>query len=187
VLFHHVRVCFAAYISVPDTHPSRRLSASLIAKMPRATSQPQHAPPKGVWSAEGNAARALSEEVEVVASGLRAFVPTHSFRRDLLAYCALRNLVPHPKLLPLHADEEEAQGADDPPANANVYDLSEVDQVTVRNWQLDDGNCRALCFALPHATRLRSLWSASKLGSCLVRMPADLDRLVVLAASSAPG
>lgn len=155
--------------------------------MPRTTSPPQHAPPKGVWSAKGNAARALSEEDEAVASGLRAFVPTHSFRRDVLAYCALRDIVPHPKLLPLHADEEEAQGAEDPAVNANVYDLSDVDQVAIRNWQLDDGNCRALCFALPHATRLRSLWSASKLGSRLVWMPADFDRLVVLAASSAPG
>lgn len=132
--------------------------------MPHASAKPSHPPPTGVWSAEGNAARALSEEDEAVASGLRAFVPTHSFRRDVLAYCALRDLVPHPKLLPLHADEEETQGADDAAAssaNANVYDLSDVDQVGVKNWQLDDGNCRALCFALPLATRLRSLWWVS--------------------------
>lgn len=114
--------------------------------------------PKGTWSSEVNASRALGEDSDVVSAGMRSFTPTHSFRRDVLTYCTLRNIIPHPKLLPLHADEEEAQGAEDGSSSGNVYDLSDAEELNVKNWSLDDANCHALCFALPHAIRLRSLW-----------------------------
>lgn len=115
--------------------------------------------PRGVWFSTVNDGR-LEESNEP------ALTPTGSFRRDVLDYCKLHDLVPHPKLLPLHADEEENIGADEPGNSGNVYDLSEVDHVIVKHWALDVANCRALCFALPHAATLRSLWYCFVMSAC---------------------
>ncbi|KAG6595996.1 LRR-containing protein [Phytophthora cinnamomi] len=115
--------------------------------------------PRGVWSPEANAARQVPLDNDTVTKAIAALPPAHVFRRDLLAYCSLRNLIPHPQLLPLHPDEEERQGAasSETSASSNIYDVSEVEQISIKHWQLDDGNCRGLCFALPLSTKVRSL------------------------------
>ncbi|CEG39569.1 LRR-containing protein [Plasmopara halstedii] len=64
--------------------------------------------PRGVWSPEANTLREISIEENTIANLLS---PNHAFRRDVLAYCELRNLIPHPQLLPLHPNEEESKGA----------------------------------------------------------------------------
>ncbi|KAE9218774.1 hypothetical protein PF004_g13789 [Phytophthora fragariae] len=114
---------------------------------------------RGVWSPEANAARQVPVDNDAVTRALAALPPAHVFRRDLLAYSTLRNLIPHPQLLPLHADEEERQGAasSEASASSNIYDVSEVEQISIKHWQLDDGNCRGLCFALPLSTKVRSV------------------------------
>jgi hypothetical protein len=120
--------------------------------------------PRGVWSPEANTKRQTSVDDDAVTKAIAALPPAHTFRRDLLAYCTLRNLIPHPQLLPLHPDEEERQGAASSEASAsgNIYDVSDVEQVSIKHWQLDDGNCRALCHALPFSTKVRSVWYAIK-------------------------
>ncbi|KAL7682307.1 putative leucine-rich [Plasmopara halstedii] len=127
--------------------------------------------PRGVWSPEANTLREISIEENTIANLLS---PNHAFRRDVLAYCELRNLIPHPQLLPLHPNEEESKGAilGETSASSNVYDLSEVEQVSIRYWQLDDGNCRAMCYALSLSTRVRSV--------CLFDVGLDMVQLDLL-------
>lgn len=138
-----------------------------IRRMPR-TSSFAALRSESVWSVATNAARQRSPNDDKVAAALAAYAPTHSFRRDLLFYCKLVNVLPHPKLLPLHPDEDENRGADRPNSNnsntsdghapANVlYDLSEVEELSVKNWQLDAGNLAGLCFALPLCPRIHTL------------------------------
>ncbi|RLN96955.1 hypothetical protein BBJ28_00000705 [Nothophytophthora sp. Chile5] len=131
-------------------------------------------PPKGVWSPSANAERQRPEDDEAVAKALAAFAPTRVFRKDLLTYCTLRNLLPHPQLLPLHADEEERQGAanGEAPATGHVYDVSDVEELTVKHWQLDVGNSQALCFVLPLSAKVHSL--------CLFNVGLDLEQLELL-------
>ncbi|ETL84334.1 hypothetical protein L917_15811 [Phytophthora nicotianae] len=115
------------------------------------------ATPRGVWSPEANAQRQVAID-DSLSKAILSLPPTHVFRRDLLAYCTLRNLIPHPQLLPLHPDEEERQGAasSETAGINNVYDVSEVEQISIKHWQLDDGNCRAMCYALP-LSKVRSV------------------------------
>ncbi|EGZ12266.1 hypothetical protein PHYSODRAFT_515523 [Phytophthora sojae] len=115
--------------------------------------------PRGVWSPEANAARQVPVDNDAVTKAIAALPPAHVFRRDLLAYCTLRNLIPHPQLLPLHPDEEERLGAasSEASSSSNIYDVSEVEQISIKHWQLDDGNCRGLCYALPLSTKVRSV------------------------------
>lgn len=128
--------------------------------------------PRGVWSPEANAKRQVPLDDNAVAKAVAALPPAHVFRRDLLAYCSLRNLIPHPQLLPLHPDEEERQGAASSEASvsSNIYDVSEVEQISIKHWQLDDGNCRAMCFALPFSTKIRSVWYVSNTNRCSLPM-----------------
>ncbi|KAG7398810.1 hypothetical protein PHYBOEH_010442 [Phytophthora boehmeriae] len=130
--------------------------------------------PKGVWSLDANAKRQVPEGDQAVAKLLGNFAPSHNFRRDLLAYCTLRNLIPHPKLLPLHPDEEERQGAasSETSTNGNIYDLNDVENISVKHWQIDDGNYRALCFTLPFATKIRSV--------CLFNVGLNKEQVAVL-------
>ncbi|KAG1691032.1 hypothetical protein DVH05_027315 [Phytophthora capsici] len=114
--------------------------------------------PRGVWSAEANAQRQVPLD-DAVVKAIAALQPAHLFRRDFLTYCTLRNLIPHPQLLPLHPDEEERQGAasNETATSHNVYDVREVEQISVKHWQLDDGNFRAMCYALPSSLKIRSV------------------------------
>lgn len=126
-------------------------------EMPHSSSTNTHR----VWSKDSNDARHVSEHEDAsVAAALAAYAPTHSFRRDLLAYCRMVKVTPHPRLIPMHPDEEENQGADNNvgSANANIYDLSESENVAIKNWRLDEGNCRGLCFALAFCPKIHSLW-----------------------------
>ncbi|RLN83695.1 hypothetical protein BBJ28_00012022 [Nothophytophthora sp. Chile5] len=120
------------------------------------------------------AAATDSSHDEAVAKALAAFAPTRVFRKDLLTYCTLRNLLPHPQLLPLHADEEERQGAatGEAPATGHVYDVSDVEELAVKHWQLDVGNSQALCFVLPLSVKVHSL--------CLFNVGLDLEQLELL-------
>ncbi|KAL3660433.1 hypothetical protein V7S43_014586 [Phytophthora oleae] len=129
--------------------------------------------PRGVWSVEANAQRQVPVD-DAVAKAIAALPPAHVFRRDLLAYCTLRNLIPHPQLLPLHPDEEERQGAasSETSTSSNVYDVSEVEQLLVKHWQLDDGNFRAMCFALPFSLKIRSV--------CLFNVGLNKEQLQLL-------
>lgn len=125
--------------------------------MPRSSQANAHR----VWSKDSNDARHVSEQDDPsVAADLAAYTPTHSFRRDLLAYCRMVKVTPHPKLIPMHPDEEENEGAENAirNANANIYDLSETENVAIRNWQLDQGNARGLCFALALCPKIHSVW-----------------------------
>ncbi|GMF57718.1 unnamed protein product [Phytophthora fragariaefolia] len=130
--------------------------------------------PRGVWSPDANSARQVPLENVGVTKAIAALPPAHVFRRDLLAYCTLRNLIPHPQLLPLHPDEEERQGAASSEASSgsNIYDVSEVEQISIKHWQLDEGNCRGLCFALPLSTKIRSV--------CLFNVGLDTEQLKLL-------
>ncbi|POM75886.1 Hypothetical protein PHPALM_6953, partial [Phytophthora palmivora] len=130
--------------------------------------------PRGVWSAESNAQRQVPLDDDAVSKAIAALQPVHLFRRDLLAYCALRNLIPHPQLLPLHPDEEERQGStsSETSTSTNIYDLSEIEQISIKHWQLDDGNCRAMCYALPFTTKVRSV--------CLFNVGLNKEQLQLL-------
>ncbi|KAG7386256.1 hypothetical protein PHYPSEUDO_000470 [Phytophthora pseudosyringae] len=130
--------------------------------------------PRGVWSPEANAQRQVPLDDDAVSKAVAALPPARFFRRDLLAYCTLRNLIPHPQLLPLHPDEEERQGAasSDASASGNIYDVSEVEQISIKHWQLDDGNCRAMCFALPFSAKVRSV--------CLFNVGLNKEQLQLL-------
>ncbi|POM66001.1 Hypothetical protein PHPALM_18203 [Phytophthora palmivora] len=130
--------------------------------------------PRGVWSAESNAQRQVPLDDDAVSKAIVALQPVHLFRRDLLAYCALRNLIPHPQLLPLHPDEEERQGStsSETSTSTNIYDLSEIEQISIKHWQLDDGNCRAMCYALPFTTKVRSV--------CLFNVGLNKEQLQLL-------
>ncbi|KAL4101662.1 hypothetical protein PRIC1_005411 [Phytophthora ramorum] len=130
--------------------------------------------PRGVWSPDANAKRQIPADDDTVSKAIAALQPAHFFRRDLLAYCTLRNLIPHPQLLPLHPDEEERQGAASGEAStsSNIYDVSEIEQISIKHWQLDDGNCRALCFALPLSTKVRSV--------CLFNVGLNKEQLALL-------
>lgn len=131
--------------------------------MPRSSSS-SAASARRVWSKTDNDAQQASEQSPSVAAALAAYAFTRNFRRDLLAYCRLVGVTPHPKLLPTHPDEEENLGAEtsgsgnSSSSSANIYDLSDVESVAVKNWQLDRGNCEGLCFALPQCARIHSVW-----------------------------
>lgn len=105
-----------------------------------------------VWAKDANDAQQQSASV---AAALGAFAFSHNLRRDVLAYCKLVGVTPHPKLVPMHPDEDETLGAD---ASASVYDVSDTESVTVKNWQLDRSNCQGLCFVLPECPKIHSLW-----------------------------
>lgn len=127
--------------------------------------------PRGVWSTETNSQRQLPISNSSVTESLLALSPAHVFRRDMLAYCEVRNLIPHPQLLPLHLDEKESKGADpsETSISSNVYDLSEIEEISVKYWQLDDGNCQAMCYALPLSAKVRSV--------CLFNVQLDKEQL----------
>lgn len=141
-----------------------------------------------VWARDTNDARQLSEQTPSVAAALAAYAPTHNFRRDVLAYCKVVGVTPHPKLVPMHPDEEENQGAESSSSgsssSANLYDLTDVESVTVKNWQLDRGNCRALCFALPQCTKIHSLWCVCVLVAMVVAAPSALASTKTLSLSA---
>lgn len=150
------------------TRPSifGQTTRALTLSMPRSSSSASLRY-ESVWSVATNAARQRLPSDDKVTTALAAYTPTHSFRRDLLFYCKLVNVLPHPKLLPLHPDEDENRGTDRPSNNssssdsntqANIqYDLSEVEELSVKNWQLDAGNLAGLCFALPQCPRIHTL------------------------------
>lgn len=125
--------------------------------MPRTTSSP----PAQVWSIETNAARFTAVESSLASTlATLASSVTHVFRRDLLAFYKATNLIPHPQLLPFHPEEE------DPTTNGELlhgtaggvaYDLTEVDTVRIKNWQIDDGSFHGLCFALQHCPKIHTL------------------------------
>ncbi|TYZ57669.1 hypothetical protein PybrP1_011173 [[Pythium] brassicae (nom. inval.)] len=121
----------------PCTHePMYHCHSLLILAMPRSA----EASARRVWAKDANDAQQQSPSV---AAALGAFSFSHNLRRDVLAYCKLVGVTPHPKLVPTHPDEEETLGAD---GSACVYDLSETESVAVKNWQLDRGNCQGLLF-----------------------------------------
>ncbi|KAG2771101.1 hypothetical protein PC129_g21738 [Phytophthora cactorum] len=130
--------------------------------------------PRGVWSPETNAQRQVTLDDGAVSKAILTLPPAHAFRRDVLAYCTLRNLIPHPQLVPLHPDEEERQGAasSEASASSSIYDVSEVEQISIKHWQLDDGNCRAMCYALPLSTKVRSV--------CLFNVGLNKEQLQLL-------
>ncbi|KAF1323960.1 Lrr-containing protein, partial [Globisporangium splendens] len=129
-----------------------------------------------VWCRDVNDKRRCEPHDSKIVTALAAYTPTHSFRRDLLAYCRLVGVMPHPKLLPMHPDEEEAQGAETNSSTStsgnSLYDLTETEDVTIKNWQLDHGNCEGLCFALALCPKIHSV--------CLFNVQLDLTQLALV-------
>ncbi|DAZ97125.1 TPA: hypothetical protein N0F65_010448, partial [Lagenidium giganteum] len=117
-----------------------------LAMAPRVVERP-------IWSKQVNDERRL----DVSEDQLTAFMPSQSFRRDFLALCKLQNVIPHPRLLPPHPEEEEYSSEAHAHGGAPQYDLSDVEQITVKHWQLDQGVLNALCWTLPHAGKVHSL------------------------------
>uniref|UniRef100_K3WIR1 Uncharacterized protein n=1 Tax=Globisporangium ultimum (strain ATCC 200006 / CBS 805.95 / DAOM BR144) TaxID=431595 RepID=K3WIR1_GLOUD len=142
--------------------------------MPRAAGNGDGA--NRVWCRDVNDKRRCEPQNPKVVAALGVYSPTHSFRRDLLAYCRLVGVTPHPKLLPMHPDEEEAQGAEmnvSASASGNsLYDLSETETITIKNWQLDHGNCEGLCFALALCPKIHSV--------CLFNVQLDATQLALV-------
>ncbi|KAJ0399278.1 hypothetical protein P43SY_001862 [Pythium insidiosum] len=128
--------------------------------MPARKSLAKPVGPLGVWSVEANDLRLAALAPDVLKARVDGLAPSGSFRRDVQSFYQATGLTPHPLVLPFHPDEE------DPTTNADVgtqghppivYDLRDIEQLSLRNWRLDDGSLRAIVFALPRCEAIHTL------------------------------
>ncbi|TMW55692.1 hypothetical protein Poli38472_010574 [Pythium oligandrum] len=109
----------------------------------------------GIWSVEANNAR--FQQLSNVNELVTRIMPTQAFRTDLLAFYDATRLLPHPQLLPFHPDEEEPSANPENGGNGVHYELKNIEILTIKNWQIDQGSFRGMCFALEHCQLIHTV------------------------------